>query len=404
MYSFWTIAVQSVFILRDLLLANYFGTGSDLHMWLLIYIVPGFITAAILGAFPGILVPWISPMAQTTLPSGDELFHFASSISKKVIIALFVAAFLTFFFHPQIELILAAVFIAGLQIFIGYLRALVQSLKNISWVVGSPFVSTTVVCVILFFQSENWGIKALPAGLMIGYSLEAFCLYVIVRKFYGTSQRTSKGDLSAIEKNFWRLVIAGLIMSSTMYIDQISAQWLFGGGIPELTYGGKVSSAIIGLLAGASSVLLFPRLAAMGPAVTMKKYIYKMAALAFVAGFLISGILIFYSHDLIEFLFERGKFQSVDTEVVSAINIFFVCQIPFYLAGMMGVYALQIFNQSKALLRIAVVNTSANFILNIVLGKLLGIQGIALSTAIVYFISMSMIFMSVRKIQGALNE
>ncbi len=396
--------VQAVSIFRDILLAKYFGTGPELHIWLAILIAPGFIASAILSAFPGALIPWISPLSRETLPSSGDLVSLASSIAKKTFAALAVAGVITALVHSsEIKLVLAAVAISAVQILLGYLRGLVQSLKKVSWVVGSPVVSTVFVCLLLFFQAEKWGIAALPMGLLIGYLLEAVILYsVVLRSFQ--SGRQSKNDLSGVEKNFWGIVFAGLAMSSTLYVDQLSAQWLFGGGIPELTYGNKITAAVVGLMGGALSVLLFPGLASIGSKKEFKKYVYKASAGLFVLGLLAAVVLIFFSKGLTQILFERGKFQSDDTEMVSLLNVYFLCQLPFYLGGILGVYALQILKKSGVIVKIAVINTVNNLILNIILGRLLGLPGIALSTAIVYFGSMVMIFYNLRNLAEAQHE
>jgi putative peptidoglycan lipid II flippase len=398
-YSFWTVVVQAVSIFRDILLAKYFGTGPDLHTWLVILIAPGFIASAILSAFPGALVPWISPLSRETLPSSNELMSLASSIAKKTFLALLIAGIATAMFNSsEIKLVLAAIGISAVQVLIGYLRGLVQSLKKVSWVVGSPVVSTVFVCALLFFQAEKWGIAALPVGLLIGYLLEAVILYSVVLRSFQSGKQT-KSDLPGVEKNFWGIVFAGLAMSSTLYVDQLSAQWLFGGGIPELTYGNKITAAIVGLMGGALSVLLFPGLASIGSKKSFKKYVYKASAWLFVLGFFSAAVLIFFSKDLIQILFERGKFQSADTEMVSLMNIYFLCQLPFYLGGILGVYALQILKKSGIIVKIAVINTVNNLVLNIILGRMMGLPGIALSTAIVYFGSMVMIFYNLREVQ-----
>lgn len=379
-----------------MLLAKYFGTSLEFDQWLAILILPGFLATALASSFPGIIVPWLSPLSRQAWPARQQLFKLALSIAKKVVLVLVLAGFFSFIFNPHLFLVVGAIFITCLQVLIGYQRALVQSLKKISWVVGSPILSTVIICLVLYSKASVLGISSLPIGLVIGYIVEAGALYLVVRKNFKNENQVPI-ETSQIERNIWHLTVAGLAMGSTIFIDQLSVQWLFGGGIAELTYGTKITNALVGLLGGALSVLFFPKLAGAVGNRDFKKIIYKSGILMFCIGGAVVATLALASHDLIQLLFERGQFKTADTQIVHLINLYSLGQIPFYLFGTVGVYALQIFKRNKTILKISLINTFVNVVLNFIFGRMFGIPGIALSTTVVYIGSLIMIFFSLRK-------
>ena len=97
-------------------------------------------------------------------------------------------------------------------------------------------------------------------------------------------------------------------------------------------------------------------------------------------------------------LFQHGQFTANDTDVVSQVQIFYLLQVPCYVVGVLGVRLLNALQGNRIVAAIGCVNVIVNVVGDLLLYRfferlgLPGIAGIAFSTAVVYLVSMLLIF------------
>jgi putative peptidoglycan lipid II flippase len=94
-----------------------------------------------------------------------------------------------------------------------------------------------------------------------------------------------------------------------------------------------------------------------------------------------------FSKPLVRALFQRGAFTATDTDLVSQVQVCYLIQIPFYVAGLLFVQFLSSIRRNHVLMYGSALNLVLDVVLNLVLMKVWGIAGIALSTSIVYVVS-----------------
>jgi putative peptidoglycan lipid II flippase len=116
---------------------------------------------------------------------------------------------------------------------------------------------------------------------------------------------------------------------------------------------------------------------------TLKRYSLLIAATAFPIMFVTMA----FSRPVIALLFQRGAFTSMDTDLVSRVQICYAVQIPFYICGMLFVRFLLAVRRTDLLLYGALANLALDIVLNVLLMKFWGVAGIALSTSLVYCFS-----------------
>jgi putative peptidoglycan lipid II flippase len=112
---------------------------------------------------------------------------------------------------------------------------------------------------------------------------------------------------------------------------------------------------------------------------------------------ILTGILVVCAQPMVRILFERGSFTAKDTHVVSLVTAFFVLQIPFYVAGILGVRLLNALGMSRSILLICAANLVVNVLGNLLLMRRLGVAGIALTTSLVYLVSGAQVFFVIRR-------
>jgi putative peptidoglycan lipid II flippase len=181
-------------------------------------------------------------------------------------------------------------------------------------------------------------------------------------------------------------------MSSTMLVDQAMGAMLGPGSVAALSYGGKVVSfvTVVGATALGTTVLPhFSRMVAVsdwqGIRNTVRTYI-KWILLTTVP--LMVAVATF-SESLVRLIFQRGAFAVGDTEVVSRVQAFLILQLPFYVINILLVRLISSLKANSVLMWGCVINFIVNVVLNYVLMQWLQIAGIALSTSVVYLVSVA---------------
>ena len=91
-------------------------------------------------------------------------------------------------------------------------------------------------------------------------------------------------------------------------------------------------------------------------------------------------------------MLERGNFTSTDTQRVAAVLRFYSLEIPFYIIAVLASRVVVALRASNFMLLTTVVNLTANILLNYLFIQFFGVKGIALSTAVVYFLSALMLY------------
>jgi putative peptidoglycan lipid II flippase len=99
-------------------------------------------------------------------------------------------------------------------------------------------------------------------------------------------------------------------------------------------------------------------------------------------------LLIAFSRPLIRILFQRGAFTSFDTDIVSRVQACYALQIPFYVLSILFVRFISSVRRNDLLMYAAAMNLIVDITMNLVLMRIWGVAGIALSTSIVMFVSL----------------
>jgi len=197
---------------------------------------------------------------------------------------------------------------------------------------------------------------------------------------------------------------AAFLMGGTALVDQSMAAMLSGGSVAALSYASKVISVVmaIGSLALSTAALpYFSQMAARGDWYGCRHTLKRYTVLVFVVTVPSTFLLIFFSQPLVKILFQRGAFTSADTELVSRVQIYYSIQIPFYILGALFLRFLSAAKRNDAIMYISAISLVADVVLHLVLMRIWGVAGIALSTSLVYVLAFALLaFCSIRIFEG----
>jgi putative peptidoglycan lipid II flippase len=121
---------------------------------------------------------------------------------------------------------------------------------------------------------------------------------------------------------------------------------------------------------------------------TLRTYLRLILA----ATFILTCALVIGAEPMVRILFERGSFTRQDTHVVAVVTACFALQIPFYVAGILGVRLLNALGKGRAIMLICATNLVVNIIGNLLLMRWLKVAGIALTTSLVYLVSAAQVY------------
>jgi putative peptidoglycan lipid II flippase len=111
----------------------------------------------------------------------------------------------------------------------------------------------------------------------------------------------------------------------------------------------------------------------------------------------LTAILIWQAPLIVALLFERGAFTAEHTHRVAEVLRFAALQIPFYVIGVMLSRIVVALQGSGFTLLLSWFSLMLNIGLNALLMRSMGVAGIALSTAFVYFVSATAMWIYVSK-------
>jgi len=197
-------------------------------------------------------------------------------------------------------------------------------------------------------------------------------------------------DVRSVLRQYAPVLAGSVLMGSTTVVDQAMAAMLGSGSVAALSYAYKIVGLIVAIGATAVTTAALPYFSHMasdqdwaGCRHTLKRF----TALILGATVPLTLALMVFSHPLIRFIFQRGAFNAVDTDLVSRVQLFYFIQIPFYMCGMLFVRFLSSIRRNDVLMYGSAISLALDISLNLVLMRKMGIAGIALSTSLVLFTS-----------------
>ena len=404
-----TVVVKAGTTVKDLAVAHSFGRGDSLDAFLFAFMLPAFALNLIVGAVSTALVPVLVEVRQKDgIQAGQKLL---SSVMAITGIVLFLVALLLAFsahlylpylghsFSPGKQLLTREFLylLAPWLVFSGlstFMASVLNAIEKFAVPAMVPILTplAIIVCIALWTRPSSG--FALAVGTVAGSFLEAVFLYSLARNHQiagGLRWHGFDPQVRAVLSQTGPTMAGALLLGATPLVDQSMAAMLGSGNISALSYGSKVTTGLLAIGAtalGTATLPYFSKMAAEsdwhGCRHTLKRY----STLVLSASIPLTALLIVFSRPLVKLLFQRGAFTSVDTDVVSRVQVFYCLQIPFYVLAMLFVRFISAARRNDFLMYAAGMNLVVNIVMNLILMKIWGVAGIALSTSIVSIVSL----------------
>lgn len=412
-----TVLAKLAALAKDWLVARQLGAGDDLDAYLVAFLLPSYAVVVLAHTFASAFVPtYIRVWTSHGLAAGQQLASrvMLAGAGVLVIVTLGLLASARFvlplvgasFDAAKLELTLslfyplaAVVITSGLS---AMLAAVLGAHERFAAVAVAPVAIPLGTLAVFWTFDEQFGVQALAAGTVVGFVAELGILVVAARRlrlFVWPSFGPLGPEVRHVGAQYLPVAVSGLLMSSSLVVDQSMAASLGSGQVSILNYGGKIVAVVLSAVAVSLSTVLFPRfsrLIASGRPHELRRTIRLYARLIVLASIPGVALLALVSEPLVRLLFQRGAFTPDTTAAVTDVQLWLLPQIPFYVLAMLGARVLSALDGNPIVLRIGALNLLVNVVGNYVLMQWFGVTGIAMATSLMYVIATAATIVAVR--------
>ena len=419
-----TLLSKVLGLVREMLLANKYGTGLISDSFIISLNIPTVLISAIAGA---ILTNYITVYAdaekkgeKTASRFNGNLISVAFIISTiiviifmaftKPIVRLFAAGFgedeLTYLVTLSRITIFCMYFIISAHIFKGFLE---YKGKFLGTSLYGILMNAGMIAGILFSTTENY--QVLGFGVIAGYVLSFIVLSILAAK--NKFRVTPNIDIK--EENFKKLIVLTLpiLLNDAVWqingiVDKSIASTVGEGYISSINYSHYIVDMVSSIFATSLVTVFFPNIVKIFKTNGIEEVKSKTRTILKFVGFVAipcTALIAIYSESIVRILLFRGAFnESSLTTTSTAVSIyclalFFVCSKTILFKVF---YALQ---DTRSPTRSAIISIATNIILTLILVRVVGYIGIIIATIIASITStILLLYMFKRKNGNIINK
>ncbi|WP_395735462.1 murein biosynthesis integral membrane protein MurJ [Prosthecobacter sp.] len=407
----FTMVGKIVSFAKDALVADKFGTASELDAFVLVFGYLTFVCSVLGCGIPEAFVPAYAELRERRglrrayrLGVQANACHFAALLTCGVVLALaapWMIAWTTKGFDPAKQA-LAVGLLRGLLpflVFFGlsmHLGSWLRVGKTFLLAASAPMLVPLTIVIFLLLSGDQLSAWTLVYGTVCGsFAHLSVVAFAIARRlprrlsWWRCTLRRWEPGLRTVLRNATPFLIGGVAFGSAAVVDQAMAAWLPAGSVAVLGYSDKVCAVVLAVTAGPASDVLFPHFAelvAQRDWSGLRRRLFTSAGIIVTASLPMTLALFFMAPWIISLLFERGAFGPQDTQRVAEVLRCAAFQIPFYILGIVAARVAVSLQASRFMLTTAFSALFLNASLNWLLMRQMGAAGIALSTTIVHCI------------------
>ena len=178
------------------------------------------------------------------------------------------------------------------------------------------------------------------------------------------------------------------------------------GGVSALDYAAKLYDLIQGIVIVSIVTAAFPKMTALAREKKMSE-VKRISAQSITAGLILIIPAVFglmaFSTPVVRAFYERGAFTSESTAMTAGILFFYAPALIFVMFYQMNTRIYYTMNNTKTPLFIATIQVILNIILNLILSRFFGLNGLSAATTITAGIGAVLMVLTLRKKVGALH-
>lgn len=405
-----TLVAKLFIAMREMAIAWRYGVSSTVDAYQLSLTATTWLPNMLTGVMAIILVPRLVMLQRR----GEDRQSFVAELNGSVLLLGFAIAVLTWLAAPAAATLLAsnlnsrtteltAMMIARMApvslfaILSGYTFARLQARERFGYSVTDAVPAFFVALFVLGSIGSNVT-QVLIVGTLCGYLLQFLALTFLTARgdppIAGLHFRHRSNEWAPLYGSLLLMVSGQILITASIPIDQGFASRLGEGAVASLGYANRIVTLLSGLATLVVGRALLPVLSsavAEGDFELGRRQTLQWCLLLGVAATLVSIVAWLAAPVVVRLLFQRGAFTSADTLEVSNVLKWGLAQLPFYFAGIALVQWYAATRRFRAFLIITGTALLSKVLLNAVLIPRLGLQGIMISTAGMYFVTLTLL-------------
>lgn len=412
-----TVLVKLAALAKDWLVARQLGAGDELDAYLVALLIPSYAVVVLAHSFASAFLPtYIRVWQRQGLARARSLVGrvLAIGATALVIVTLVLVATEKYllpivglgFDAAKLSLTLSLFYpLAGVVIASGLsaiFAAVLNAHERFAATAMAPMAIPLGTLTVFWMYQDRAGVHALAYGTTAGFAAELGILGLVVwqRGLLAWPRfGPLDGEVRHVGSQYLPVALAGLLMSSSLVVNQAMAASIGSGQVSVLNYGSKIVAVVLGAVAVSLSTVLFPRFSRMIAAGRFRElkltfgWYARLIVLASIPGVTLLAI---FSEPLVRLLFQRGAFTSETTAAVTGVQLWLLPQIPFYVLAMLGARVLSALDGNPLVLWIGALSLVVNVTGNYVLMRWFGVNGIAMATSLVYVVATAATLAAIR--------
>ncbi|MDW7669666.1 MAG: murein biosynthesis integral membrane protein MurJ [Bacillota bacterium] len=412
-----TLLSRILGFVRELILAYMWGTSNIVDAYLVSLTIPGVIFGFVAAGITAAFIPTYNKILSNH--DRDMTSRFTSNLTNIILLVTTVVLVLGLAFTEELVIASASGFSQNtLKIGVEFTRILlfsmyfsaILSIFSAYLHANNNFLAPAFITIILNLINIAFIYISYIYGyiyLAVGYLLSIIFQVVYIIPHLKRSGYKHKLVVDFKDKYLGKCigmalpVIIGVSVNKiNVLVDRTIASRITVGGIASLNYAFRISDLIQGLFVLSIITVIYPKISLLAQENRYMEFkkIFTGAVNSILFFTLPASIgLIIFSNKIIELLYGRGAFDNNSILLTSG-------ALRFYSVGLIGMALREVVSRgfyalddSITPVKNAVIAVCLNIILNIVLSKYLGINGVALATSIAATFTTILLFISLRK-------
>ncbi|MGM0641088.1 MAG: murein biosynthesis integral membrane protein MurJ [Thermotogota bacterium] len=407
LFAIATLLSRVLGLFRDATFAHYFGRSSEYDAYLIAILLPFFLRRIFAeGALSSSFIPLFSRKKP------EEAQNFLSTTFWLTLFVTILIYIPVFFFSDGFAFVLGSGMAEETISLTGYLMKItypfiifislwaiisgVLNTKDIYFVPALAPALTNISTIVFTFISFLFLPQILgpTIGFTVGGVAQFLFVFFFLRKtgfkihFYFNVKHVKQ-----IMSLFGPALLGVAVSTFNTLIDTNIATWTGTGGVSTIQYALRLYQLPLGIFAVSVANALLPKLSKAIEKRDKKEYDnFLKESIHLILFFSLPSMagLIFLNNEIIALIYQHGNFTAQDTLITASTLAFYSFGLPFY--SLHGIFVRTFHSDlnTKFPTFVSIVMLASNAILDVLLVRSYGIEGIAMATAISGFVGMVM--------------
>ena len=398
------IAVKFLGLLKEAVIANYFGISAEVDFYVLALLITTFLVGPIAGPYGTLLTQKFVELYKQSSANVSQLYCQLITWNSYIFIVLIFCFILLIALYSNLSnlnfgygehSLLIFYLLSPIALFsaLSVLNsAVLAGQKKFGLLTSIPGLVPFFIIVCVTFNITGDHYQSLILGTVLGYGAECALSFSFNKKLliFGKNKAFDYTNpvFEKIKHSFFPLFTAKLVMAGCLVIDQFMAGLAGEGSVSIINYSNRIPLGLISILAVVWTVL-FPIFSEL---VSEKSYLKLLKlyirSVSFCFGFLVLLCLVLmrFSDEIISIIFQRGAFTEEDALFVSSVQSIYFLFIPFFVVCTLSARVANSYQKHRLVLACNVGALSINIVFNLIFIESFGVIGIAYATVISYAI------------------